>query len=185
MKKSMQLILHSPKIWTVQNFLTAQACQDLILFSEMRGYIEAEVNIQGNAKMLKNIRNNYRLLYQDESLAKKYWSDLEQFCPKILESYQAIGLNEQFRFYKYESNQRFKRHIDGRFKRNEQEESRITFMIYLNDDFEGGETKFDEITIQPQTGNALCFIHEQKHEGAPVIKGTKYVLRSDVMYSKN
>lgn len=94
----------------------------------------------------------------------------------------AIGLNEQFRFYKYSTSQRFKRHIDGRFKRNEIEESRITFMIYLNEDFEGGETKFDELTIAPKTGTALCFIHEQKHESLPIKQGTKYVLRSEVLY---
>jgi hypothetical protein len=30
---------------------------------------------------------------------------------------------------------------------------------------------------------ALVFIHELLHEGAPVIKGRKYVLRSDVMFN--
>ena len=57
-------------------------------------------------------------------------------------------------------------------------------MIYLNDDFTGGETTFDDVSIQPKTGTALCFIHEQKHEGTPVIEGTKYVIRTDVMYRK-
>jgi len=134
--------------------------------------------------MMKGIRNNYRLMYKDENLAAKYWQIVKQFCPENIENNEAIGLNEQFRFYKYESSQRFKRHIDGRFKRNENEESRITFMIYLNDDFEGGETKFNNATIKPQTGTALCFIHEQKHEGCPVTEGAKYVLRTDVMYRR-
>ena len=57
-------------------------------------------------------------------------------------------------------------------------------MIYLNDDFEGGATAFDDITIHPKKGTALCFIHEQKHEGCPIISGTKYVIRTDVMYQK-
>ena len=123
-------------------------------------------------------------MYQDQSLADKYWETLKDSCPEKIEENESIGLNEQFRFYKYESNQRFKRHIDGRFKRNENEESRITFMIYLNDDFEGGEMKFDDVTIEPQTGTALCFIHEQKHEGCPVAEDVKYELRTDVMYQK-
>lgn len=134
--------------------------------------------------MLKGIRNNMRLMYTDENLAAKYWADLKQYCPEKIDNNEAIGLNEQFRFYKYQSTQRFKRHIDGRFKRNEKEESRITFMIYLNDDFEGGETTFDDISIKPKTGAALCFIHEQKHEGSPVLSGIKYVIRTDVMYRK-
>jgi hypothetical protein len=28
----------------------------------------------------------------------------------------------------------------------------------------------------------LLFVHERKHEGAPVTSGRKYVLRTDVMY---
>mgnify|MGYP000032359812 CR=1 FL=1 len=37
-------------------------------------------------------------------------------------------------------------------------------MIYLNDDFTGGETAFNEVIIHPKMGTALCFIHEQKHQ---------------------
>lgn len=53
-----------------------------------------------------------------------------------------------------------------------------------NEIFEGGETAFENLTIQPKTGTALCFLHEIKHEGCPINKGIKYVLRSDVMYRK-
>jgi len=175
---------HSDIIWTIDNFLTEKECEDLIMFSEQRGYEEAKVSLQSGAKMIKGIRNNYRIMYKDENLANQYWAKLKAFCPQQIENCLAVGLNEQFRFYKYESSQRFKRHIDGRFKRNENEESRITFMIYLNNDFKGGETKFDDVTIRPQIGSALCFIHEQKHEGCPVTEGTKYVIRTDVMYRK-
>ena len=195
----MKLITHSPQIWTIENFLSEQECQDLIFFSENQGYQEATVTLKNSGqnsvqnegkyeqKMMKNVRNNYRFIYQDQQLAQKYWQNLKEFCPQKIENKEAIGLNSQFRFYKYESNQRFKRHIDGRVvleNDKEIQESRITFMIYLNEDFEGGQTAFDEIEIQPKTGTALCFVHELKHEGKSVPKGTKYVLRSDIMYSK-
>jgi len=180
----MKLVQHTEQIWVLEDFLTPQECEELIVFSEMQGYQEAEVGFSEGAKMAKNIRNNYRLLYTDEDLAQKYWKKLIDFCPKNLDNMESLGLNEQFRFYKYEAGQRFKKHIDGRFKRNEQEESRITFMIYLNEEFEGGETVFEHLSIKPVTGMALCFIHEQKHEGSPIVSGTKYALRSDVMYKK-
>ncbi|WP_196885052.1 prolyl hydroxylase family protein [Aureivirga sp. CE67] len=169
-------------IWKIDDFLNKEECENLILFSEQKGYEEATVSLLSGAKMMKNIRNNYRLIHEDKKLAEKLWSRLENFCPKEMENTKASGLNELFRFYRYESSQKFKRHIDGRFKRNEFEESRITFLIYLNDDFEGGETKFDDLIINPKTGMALCFIHEQKHEGISVESGEKYVLRTDVMY---
>lgn len=178
----MTLNQHTSIIWTLENFLTPKECEDLILFSEMKGFEEATVSLSTGAKMMKGIRNNQRLVWTDEALAEKYWEKLKRYCPTHINNAKAVGLNEQFRFYKYESNQRFKRHIDGRYRRNDNEESRITFMIYLNDDFEGGETAFNDVVIQPKAGTALCFIHEQKHEGCPVPKGTKYVLRSDVIY---
>ena len=134
--------------------------------------------------MIKGIRNNARLLYKNLPLAQQYWQKAKSFIPSKIEESQAIGFNEQFRFYRYQIQQKFNKHRDGRFKRNDLEESRITFMIYLNEDFEGGETTFETLQIRPQTGLALGFIHELKHKACPVTSGTKYVLRTDVMYHK-
>ena len=36
--------------------------------------------------------------------------------------------------------------------------------------------------IKPKQGQVLIFEHQQLHEGAPVLTGQKYVLRTDVMY---
>ena len=61
-------------------------------------------------------------------------------------------------------------------------------MVYLNGDFEGGETTFeisrDPVRVVPRTGMALVFYHRLLHEGAEVLTGRKYVLRSDVMYRR-
>ena len=179
----MKLNQFTPKTWTIDNFLSQKECDDLILFSEMRGFNEAEVSLRSGSKMMKGLRNNYRLIYEDNSLANKLWEKLMLFVPNVIEQNKVVGLNERFRFYRYDKGQRFKRHIDGRVRLDNQE-SRLTFMIYLNEDFEGGETKFDDVTIFPKTGTALCFVHEQKHESIPITNGIKYVLRSDVMYSK-
>jgi hypothetical protein len=58
-------------------------------------------------------------------------------------------------------------------------------MVYLNDGFVGGETVFfkpERICVRPETGLALVFYHPQLHEGSLIERGTKYVLRTDVMY---
>ena len=60
----------------------------------------------------------------------------------------------------------------------------MTFMVYLNDDFEGGETDFGDFLVTPKIGDALCFMHSSMHEGRAVSNGTKYVLRTDVMYKQ-
>lgn len=178
----MQCQTLTDQIWLIHNFLSPQECENLIVFSEQKGFEEAKVSLSTGAKMIKGIRNNDRLIYNDPILAQQFWKKLCSFCPQQLDNAQAIGLNECFRFYRYDQGQRFKKHLDGRFKRNETEESRLTFMIYLNDDFKGGETQFEAATIRPKTGMALCFVHEQKHESLPITEGTKYALRSDVLY---
>ncbi|WP_108869183.1 2OG-Fe(II) oxygenase [Aquimarina aquimarini] len=180
----MKLHKITDKIWTIDNFLSIKECEDLILFSEHKGYDEADVSLATGAKIMKNVRNNERLIYEDSNFRDKIWLKLASFIPTRVGNMRIGGLNERFRFYKYDTGQKFKRHIDGRFKRNEEEESRITFLVYLNDNFTGGKTKFDDLTIHPVQGKALCFIHEQKHESTPIQDGVKYVLRSDIMYKK-
>jgi hypothetical protein len=64
-------------------------------------------------------------------------------------------------------------------------------MIYLNDDFEGGNTIFQVeslpgglLRVAPKTGMALLFPSRQRASalGELVTSGKKYVLRTDVMY---
>lgn len=57
-------------------------------------------------------------------------------------------------------------------------------MIYLNDTYKGGATRFETLVLQGQTGMALIFEHGLIHEGGEVLQGFKYVLRSDVMYGR-
>jgi prolyl 4-hydroxylase len=59
-------------------------------------------------------------------------------------------------------------------------------MIYLNDDYSGGETEFPLInkTIYPKTGKAILFknsdendyiIFQSLHRGNPIIHGNKWI----------
>ena len=79
---------------------------------------------------------------------------------------------------------RFEPHVDGYYMRPNGEQSMLTFMLYLNGGFEGGETSFQSgLSIKPEAGMILVFRHALYHEGAAVVSGRKYVLRSDVMFS--
>jgi hypothetical protein len=95
---------------------------------------------------------------------------------------QVRGLNERLRYYRYTPGQRFAWHYDGAFGRDNGELSLLTFMIYLNDGYEGGATQFESLAVVGRQGSALLFEHELLHEGGEVTAGIKYVLRSDVMY---
>ncbi len=180
----MILMQCAENIWTIEAALSATRCDELINFSEEKGYQEATVSLPEGAKMIKGLRNNYRVVYQDKNLAQSLYNRLHAIFPVVGDNSLPMGLNETFRFYRYDKEQRFKRHIDGRVKVNGHE-SRLTFMVYLNANFEGGETKFNDVLIHPKKGMALLFIHELKHESLPIIRGQKYVLRSDVFYPRS
>ncbi len=75
-------------------------------------------------------------------------------------------------------------HKDGR-QDVKGSETLFTLLVYLNDNYRGGETKFrqDKLEVHPQRGSALLFEHHLWHQGAELIEGTKYILRTDVVYS--
>ncbi len=54
----------------------------------------------------------------------------------------------------------------------------ISSVTYLNDDFEGGETEFEDQTIKPESGKTIIFpsYFTHPHTGRPVIKGAKKIL---------
>ena len=174
--------LHN-QIFTIENFLSVKECDDFIEKAEIQSFEEAKVNAGGTQVMNKMVRNNDRLFFFDETLANTLWLKVREFVPAFFGNSEAIGLNEMFRIYRYEEGQRFKMHRDGSYERNDTEFSILSFLIYLNDDFKGGETEFRKITtVKPKTGMALVFHHPLRHEGQSIISGIKYVLRTDVMY---
>lgn len=180
----MELIEHTNDVSTIQNLWSPATCQQFIQKSEREGFEKALVNtINGPVKM-DDFRNNDRLFWEDEDLAEQIWEQIEEFVSCDLGEYQAIGLNELFRFYRYDVQQQFNWHYDAPYQRNQHERSFYTFMIYLNDDFEGGATAFDNFEVEPKIGDGLFFFQELEHAGLPVTSGRKYILRTDIMYSK-
>ena len=56
----------------------------------------------------------------------------------------------------------------------------FSYIIYLNDDFDGGDTRFmnDKLTVTPKKGTVLCFPvdHYHIHRGVKVSGGHKKIL---------
>ena len=168
--------------WSIYDFLTPRECLEHIERSEGIGYEEATIDDGLNHHIAKNIRNNARIIFDDLGLADTLWALLQEHLPQDLDGWSPSRLNERFRFYKYDKFQTFKWHRDLPYRPNEKEMSKLTFMVYLNDEFEGGFTEFDEFNIWPEKGMAVLFNHKLRHAGSIVTSGTKYVLRTDVIY---
>jgi predicted 2-oxoglutarate/Fe(II)-dependent dioxygenase YbiX len=169
-------------VYSLENFLSEQECLNYINMSEGIGYEDAMIITREGAKIIKEVRNNDRVIFDNQSLADTLFNKIKPFLPEQWEGWQLVGLNERFRFYRYTPEQYFKWHKDGNYCRNDKEISLLTLLMYLNDDFQGGETSFNWEVIKPVRGAALIFPHRLTHQGMPVISGIKYVLRTDIMF---
>ena len=172
----------TPSIFTISEVLNEQECREMIELASAQGFATATINTWSGPRIDKEARNNDRVIIDDFALAERLWQRVAAFVPSMRAGRQVIGLNERFRFYRYTPGQRFAWHADAPFSRDNGELSLLTFMIYLNAGYEGGTTRFESHTVAGQTGMALLFEHGLIHEGAVLTAGTKYVLRSDVMF---
>ena len=172
-------------VFTIENYLSPALCQHYIRMGEEMGFEASEVNFQGGSRRAEDIRNNDRVIFDDPLLAASLFERARAMLPEYIGNGQLVGFNKRFRFYRYGPNEYFKWHRDGTFARSPDEGSCLTFMIYLNGDFEGGGTEFKTEIITPQEGAALVFPHKLPHQGMAVVSGIKYVLRTDVMYRRS
>ena len=188
----MKLVL-SQNVFTIAGLLTADECRVLIARGEEVGFQRAAVRTAAGPQMRPGIRDNDRAEFVDRELASVLWLRCLPFVPAELEGGIAVGLDDNFRFYRFDVGQRFKRHKDGVVARSPTERSRLSCLFYLNDGFVGGETVFhststtdgvrtEDVVVVPQAGDTLFFLHERWHEGRALVAGRKYVLRSDVFY---
>lgn len=172
-------------VFEIPGVLPAQECRAMIERAEASGFGEATINAADGPRVARETRNNDRVIIDDPELARTIWSRVAPDIPAIRLGRQARGLNERFRFYRYNTGQKFDWHADGAFERPNGERSLLTFMIYLNAGYDGGETRFEAgVSVRGEAGSALVFGHGLIHQGAAVTAGTKYVLRSDVMYGR-
>ena len=174
----------SEGVYLVPDLLSSQECREAIASTEARGYEAAPITTMGGFRNAPDIRNNTRVIVDDTERAEALWRRSRDEIPGIFRGRQAIGLNERFRFYRYDPGERFAPHRDGAFHRENGETSLLTFLIYLNEGFGGGETVVEGRSIVPRQGMALIFEHQLLHEGAAVTSGRKYVLRTDVMFGR-
>jgi len=184
-----------PDVFTVAGVFTAAECSALIERAESIGFDAASVRTRSGPKMMTNIRNNDRVNLDDPELAELMWTRIASLLPQ-LDGQQAVGVDKRLRFYRYEPGQEFKRHKDGAVESDDGCTSKLSYLIYLNGDFEGGATTFRDYVgkgesrrkieriVTPVTGLALLFRHQRWHEGSALTAGRKYVLRSDVFYSE-
>jgi hypothetical protein len=179
----MKITNYGAGVFTIDDYLTPDECAHYITRGEQMGYEESEVQFHDGSRQWKEHRNNDRVVFDDAALSALLFEKARQSLPQVIDAWHLAGFNDRLRYYRYSPGEYFKWHKDGTHRPSETEESFLTFMIYLNDGYEGGETEFRWEKIKPRAGMALVFPHRLFHQSSALVAGTKYVLRTDVMYA--
>jgi hypothetical protein len=166
-----------PLLWTVEGVYTEAECEEFIALIERSSPALATNN--------PLYRDQDRVMFDDPEMAAELFRRLRPHLPERMGALRLFGLNERLRMYRYRPGQRFEPHMDHWFRPSENRITLHTVLVYFNGGFEGGETRFREQleqTVVPRPGLAAVFQHKLRHEGRPLRAGTKYAMRTDVIY---
>ncbi|KAL7578270.1 hypothetical protein ACA910_012687 [Epithemia clementina (nom. ined.)] len=209
----LQVASVTPRVFTIANFLSHDECNQFIQLAKDEGLKPSTLQSgstrarQQHDKSTRSSSNTWlprdsteltdqvyrraaNLLQIDESLLQKRSSDRD-----ILHAHEH-SLAESLQVVRYKESEEYTAHHDfvypPTFHRH-QPTRFATILLYLNDEFEGGETVFpravntkyhDGITITPQKGMAVLFYNMlpdgnmddlSQHSSRPVEEGEKWL----------
>lgn len=119
-------------------------------------------------------RNNFEFFTNNNRVTELIYKSVKK-------KFKLIQKPDILEFYYYTRGNFSSAHTDECTKFLPKVFSNYTAVIYLNDDFIGGETYFTtkEKTIVPKIGRLLMFQHHLMHQGNEVELGTKYIFRAN------
>ncbi|KAF2127032.1 prolyl 4-hydroxylase [Dothidotthia symphoricarpi CBS 119687] len=203
-----------PDLRLIKDVLSPDECTSIIAAGEAIDFIpDAPLRPQGEDTSV--LAHNFYWIV-DDAFHNKLWERVKAFVPDNIAGKEVRGINRRFRVYRYVPGAEYRCHIDGAWPpsgiaptipptyvydaspASARQSSLFTFLIYLNDDFRGGETTFfipsakhgviNAYPIRPVMGSVAVFPHGEArgallHEGTGVVEGAKYVIRTDVEYN--
>jgi len=197
--------------FVLSDVFSSSECDQIRLASEKIGYRPDVPLTSALDERAANV-----VLFATEQQNDTLFSRVKDSLPQQMDGHQLFGINRRWRLYRYQEGNLYRKHLDGAWPASGVREgprgkaeyvydayggstrSKLTFILYLNDDFEGGETTFvvprpseegtlESRPVRPRIGFASVFPHGEcpaplLHEGSSVKKGCKYLLRTDVIY---
>ncbi|KAJ3159320.1 hypothetical protein HDU86_001924 [Geranomyces michiganensis] len=210
-----------PGCFMLTDVLTPDQCTSILHAAETVGFTPDAPIVGAAAEQTSVLAHNLFWL-ADSDLLDEIFTRCAPHLPQTLSSVSSgtaaaaapvklRGINARWRVYRYVPGAVYRPHIDGAwpasgldpitgeyvYDLHRDQRSRLTFLVYLNDGFEGGHTTFftpgrtegrmDAWPVSPRAGAVLCFPHGEAkgallHEGSAVERGAKYIIRADVLY---
>jgi predicted 2-oxoglutarate/Fe(II)-dependent dioxygenase YbiX len=193
-----------PSAYHLHNLLSIDECQKFINISEKLGYQQKPELYESRSHLIWVVDN------ATERIIWNRCKDSLENIKFLFENRKPLGLNAKFRFYRYNEGELLKFHKDsassGKRVINRHlianaypdRYSEMTLILFLNEDYCGGSTRFLveqdysknslKVDIDTPAGSALCFPHGSHplhwfYSFEPILSGTKYIIRTDVLFA--
>ena len=191
----MKLIKHTNLIYEYTNFISYNECEEINQWLNPK----LEENRNKIERLKSKIRNNIALnvtylppkninvfLYKKchniiQNGYRKYIDD-NKFLNYITKNtvYNQEKLHGGLYYRSYDTSDYYDWHMD--FSPSPNEQLLFSFILYLNDDFQGGNTLFinDKLKVTPSAGTLLCFPCDiyHVHKSTKILCGQKNILWS-------
>ncbi|KAI1327095.1 hypothetical protein F5Y16DRAFT_399645 [Xylariaceae sp. FL0255] len=201
-----------PNLSLIRDVLALEECKSIVAAMESIEFLpDSPLRDNGTASSIL-AHNVYWVV--DQTFHDHLWARVSPYIPSSVGGRKARGINRRFRVYRYVPGAEYRCHFDGGWPPSgvdpktgayvydasppdAKQSSLFTFLVYLNDEFEGGETTFftpsvregvmNAHPVRPVMGSVALFPHGDAkgallHEGTGVKKGAKYIIRTDVEF---
>lgn len=152
-----------PLMIEINDLLTIEQCNQLIEKIEKKDTISEDIEIVTN----EHTSNQFRIKFNDSEIQNMVQN--AKYC-------KDYNVCQTFSYVRYENGGYIQTHTDSYNESN----VLYTLIMYLNDDYENGETYFmdnhKKITIQKKTGKGFLFVGSQMHHGCHKVDGVKRIL---------
>ncbi len=163
----------------VDDLLSHDQCQSII--HKTQPYLK-QSSLLG--KHIDEYRTSHDFFYDKDTEEDRLFSDLViQLLGIAAKQHEGLAIVRYLKDQQYKEHYDFLIHLPEQLKRGG--DRIFTFLLYLNDDFSGGETYFPkiDIAIEPKAGRALVWKnyidnapnYESLHCGLPVENGEKWI----------
>lgn len=178
------------------NVITTEMCENLINIikengtfkksmvhgvdkEEISSYRSSEEIIINSSKNMENVDSLLFNLFNAAIIT--YADEMSEILLNRSSSLLSITTDDGYRMLHYAPGDCYKSHVDQNSANNNISKMRIvSAILYLNDDFKGGGTRFaaQKTIVKPKTGRIVLFpsSFSHVHESTPIIEGDKYAI---------
>ena len=162
-----------------KNFLTKQECEDFIKRIDndcVKKVKDVYYGKDSNPKYKEDpaVCNLNVAVYDDLEMLSKYWMAFK-IANQVHYKYDIGGIHRnEYTGHRYDVGNWYTPHADFH-PSHDFTIVKMTGIVFLNNDYEGGEFKlFDDTIIEPEIGRLVIFPSFAGHEVKPVTKGVRY-----------